>query len=150
MQMNSLIHSMLYFFGKVPILDPFLCSNRQILPKNFLNESTIEFQLETDRNIFADLRSTRLFIRGRVINWDGTRLDNAEETLLVNNALHSLFFNLEVCLNNEQVHRPILFMLIKLLSLLNFQGQKERRKPISMSKDIVTKLNQLIFTKDHF
>ena len=78
------------------------------------------------------------------------RLDNAEETLLINNALHSLFFNLEVYLNNEQVHRPILFMLIKLLSLLNFQGQKERRKPISMSKDIVTKLNRLIFTKDHF
>ena len=72
MQMNSLFHSMLYFFGKFPILDPFLRSNRQILPKNFLNESTIEFQLETDRNILADLRSTRLFIRGRVINWDGT------------------------------------------------------------------------------
>ena len=94
MQLNSLSHSMLDFFGKVPILDPILWSNeQQIFPTNSLNESTIEFQLETDRNIFTDLRSTRLFIRGRVIKGDRTRLDNAEETLLVNNALHSLFSN---------------------------------------------------------
>ena len=50
--MNSLSHSMLDFFGKVPILDPILWSNeQQIFPTNFLNESTIEIQLETDRNI---------------------------------------------------------------------------------------------------
>ena len=61
MQMNSLSHSMLDFFGKVPNLDPILWSNeQQIFPTNSLNESTIEFQLETDRNIFTDLRSIRL------------------------------------------------------------------------------------------
>ena len=82
MEMNSLSHSMLDFFGKVPILEPILWSNeQQIFPTNSLNESTTEFQLETDRIIFTDLRSTRLFIRGRVIKGDRTRLDNAKETL---------------------------------------------------------------------
>ena len=77
--MNSLSHSMLDFFGKVPILDPILWFiEQQIFPTNSLNESTIEFQLETDRNIFTDLRSTRLFIRGMVIKGDRTRLDNDE------------------------------------------------------------------------
>ena len=71
MQMNSLSHSMLDFFGKVLILDPILWSDeQQIFPTKSLNESTIEFQLETDRNIFTDLRSTRLFIRGRVNKGD--------------------------------------------------------------------------------
>ena len=70
-QKNSLSHSMLDFCGRVPILDPILWSNeQQIFATNFLNKSTIEFQMETDRNICTDLRSTRLFIRGRVIKGD--------------------------------------------------------------------------------
>ena len=61
--MISLSHSMFDFFGKVPILHPIPWSNeQQTCPTNYLNESTIEFQLEIDRNIFTDLRSTRLFI----------------------------------------------------------------------------------------
>ena len=63
--MNSLSHSMLDFLGKNPIFDPIFWSNeQQIFPTSSLNESTIKFQLETDRNIFTDLRSTQLF-RGR-------------------------------------------------------------------------------------
>ena len=93
--MNFLSHSMLDFFGKVPILDPNLWSNeQQTFSTNSLNESTTEFQLETDRNIFTDLRSSRLFIRGRVIKGDRTCLDNAEGILLVNNALYLLFSNI--------------------------------------------------------
>ena len=67
-------------------------------------ESLIKFQLETDGSLFTDLHSTRLFTRGRIIKGDQTRLDNAEETILVNNALHSFFINCEVYLNNEKVH----------------------------------------------
>ena len=45
MQMNSLSHSMLDFFGKVPILDPILWSNeQQIVDRKSLKNITISFQ----------------------------------------------------------------------------------------------------------
>ena len=105
MKMNSLSHFLQNFFGKIPILDPIFWSNEQeSFPSNSLNEWTILFRLEANCIIFTDLRSTRLFIRGRVFKVNRTRLDNAEETLLVNNALHSLLSNCEIYVNNEQVH----------------------------------------------
>ena len=43
---------------------------------------------------------------------------------------------------------PTLFMPIKLLSLLNFQGQKERRKAYLIAKGIDTRLSQTILQKE--
>ena len=107
MHMNSLSHFLQDFFGKIPILDPILWSNeQQSSPSNSLNESTIQFQLESNCIIFTDLRSTRLFIRGTVTKVNRTHLDNAEETLWVNNALHSLLSNCDIYVNNEQVQIP--------------------------------------------
>ena len=76
-------------------------------------------------------------------------MDNAEETLLVNNALHSFSLFAESILTMNKFTVPILFMLIKLLSLLNFMGQKERRKAYLNAKDIDTRLSQTILQKDH-
>ena len=44
---------------------------------------------------------------------------------------------------------PILFMLTKLLSLLNFQEQKEPRRAYPNAKDIDTRLSRTILQKDH-
>ena len=65
----------------------------------------MEFLLETDGNIFTNLRYTQLLIWGRINKCDRTRLDETKETLLVNNARHSFFSDCEVYLNNEQVRR---------------------------------------------
>ena len=149
--MNSLSHSMLDFFGKVPFLDPILWSNeQQIFSTNSLNESSIEFQLETDRNIFTDLRSTRLFIRGRVIKGDRTRLDNAEETLLVNNALHSLFSNCEVYLNNEQVHSANSLYAHQAFVSAEFSGTKGTKESLSQCQGYRYEIEPNDFTKRAF
>ena len=44
---------------------------------------------------------------------------------------------------------PILFMLIKLLSLQIFQEQREQRKVFHNAKDVVTILTQIILQREH-
>ena len=52
-------HSSLDVFDGVPILEPILWSNtQQTLPTNSLNEASIDFHLETDRNVMLDLQET--------------------------------------------------------------------------------------------
>ena len=92
-------------FGKIPILDPnFLVQWTTNMSNKTLKRVNNRISLEIDRINFTDLRSTQIFIRGRVIKGDRTRVDDFKETLLVNNALHSLFSNCEIYLNNDQVH----------------------------------------------
>ena len=120
--MSSLSHSMPDFFGKIPILDPNLWPNElQIFPTNSLNESTIEFQLEIDLDTFTDLWSARLFFSGE----DRTRLNKAEETLFVNNALHSLFSYYEVYLNNEQANFLYAHQAFVSAEFSGIKGKKE-------------------------
>ena len=149
--MNSLSHSMVDFFGKVTDIDPILWSNeQQIFPTNSLNESTIRFQLETDRIIFTELRSTRLFSRGRVIKGDRTLLNNAEETLLIFNALHSLFSNCEVCLNNEQVHSANSLYAHQAYASAEFSGKKGTKESLSQCQVYRYEIEPNDFTKRAF
>ena len=106
--------------------------------------------METDRNIFTDLRSTRLFIRGRVIKGDRTRLDNAEETLLVNNALHSLFSNCEVYLNNEQVHSANSLYAHQVFVSAEFSGTKGTKESLSQCQGYRYEIEPNNFTKRAF
>ena len=49
----SASHTCLYLFEKIPVLEPILWSNvQQTFPVNSLNEASIDFQIETDWNIF--------------------------------------------------------------------------------------------------
>ena len=57
--------------GKVPVVDDVLSSHEQeIYPSTSLDESCIEFEFQTDRNYYVDLRQPYLalklkFVRGR-------------------------------------------------------------------------------------
>ena len=54
-------HSSLDVFEKVSVLEQIQWSNeQQTFPTNSLNEASIDFQLETDRNIFIDLQEIYL------------------------------------------------------------------------------------------
>ena len=97
-------HSSLDVFDGVPILEPILWSNtQQTFPTNSLNEASIDFHLETDRNVMLDLQETYLLLKVEVKK-DGVALENADEVMFSNNALHSLFSNCEVYFNNEQIY----------------------------------------------
>lgn len=100
---NQVGHSSVNLFEKIPILEPILWSNtQQHYPINTLNETSLEFQLETDRNVLIDLQQIFLHLRVKVRKGDGA-LEAADDTYMVNNSMHSLFSNCEVYLNNEQV-----------------------------------------------
>ena len=119
--------------GKVPIVDDVLSSHEQeSYPTTSLDENCIEFEFQTYRNYYVDLRQSFLalklkFVKGRgydtfeskekkkehkddpvVCTETGTDDDEEEEEVArvtnVNNILHSIFSNVEVYINNQQIY----------------------------------------------
>ena len=116
--------------GKVPIVDDVLSSHEQeIYPTTSLDENCIEFEFQTDRNYYVDLRQSFLalklkFVKGRgydtyestakkkehkdeSVVFTETGTDDEEEVArvaYVNNLMHSIFSNVEVYINNQLIY----------------------------------------------
>ena len=118
---------------KVPIVDDVLSSHEQeIYPTTSLGENCIEFEFQTDRNFYVDLRQSFLalklkFVKGRgydtydssekkkehkdesvVFTETGTDDDEEEKVArvtYVNNILHSIFSNIEAYINNQHLYK---------------------------------------------
>ena len=117
--------------GKVPIVDDVLSSHEQeIYPLTSLDENCIDFEFQTDRNYYVDLRQSFLalkikFVKGRgydtyeskekkkehkdesfVFTETGTDDEEEEEVARVTyvNIMHSIFSNVEVYINNQQIY----------------------------------------------
>ena len=118
--------------GKVPIVDDVLSSHEQeIYPTTKLDENCIEFEFQTDRNCYVDLRQSFLalklkFVKGRgydtyeskekkkehndesVVFTETSDDDSEEEEVsrvtYVNNIMLSIFSNDEVYINNQQIY----------------------------------------------
>ena len=90
---RAMTHSSLDLFDRVPILEPIECSNTQkIHPTNSLNEFSLEFQFESDRNMMIDLQETFLFLKVK-LSKGNVALEAADNAMFVNNTMHSLFSN---------------------------------------------------------
>ena len=118
---------------KVPIVDDVLSSHEQeICPTTSLDENCIEFEFQTNRNYYVDLRQSFLalklkFVKGRGYDryesrekkkehkdesdvFTETGTDDQEEqeevarVTYVNNIMHSIFSNVEVYINNQQIY----------------------------------------------
>ena len=101
----SASHTCLNLFEKVLVLEPVLWSNvQQTFPVNSFNEASIDFQIGTDRNVFLHLYDTFLSLKFQLVKDGNQSVVEADNTFMVNNIMHSLFSNLEVCFNNEQVY----------------------------------------------
>ena len=58
--------------GKVPVIDDVLSSHEQeIYPNTSLDENCIEFELQTDRNYYLDLRRTYLAVNLKLVRGRG-------------------------------------------------------------------------------
>ena len=119
--------------GKVPIVVDVLSSHEQeIYPTTSLDENCIEFEFQTDRNYYVDLRQSFLalklkFVKGRgydtyeskekkkehkvdsvVFTETGTDDEEEQEEVApvtyVNNIMHSIISNVEVYINNQQIY----------------------------------------------
>ena len=120
--------------GKIPIVDNVLSSHEQeIYPTTSLDKNSVEFEFQTDRNYYVDLRQSFLalklkFVKGRgydtyeskekkkehkdesvVFKKTGTDDSDEEEeevarVAYVNNIMHSILSNVEVYINNQQIY----------------------------------------------
>ena len=57
-------HSCLEIFDKIPVLEPIESSHvQEVYPSTSLDESSIEFEFETDRSLYLDKRDIHLQIK---------------------------------------------------------------------------------------
>ena len=133
--------------GKVPVVDDVLPPHEQeIYPTTSLDENCIEFEFQTDRNYYVDLRQTYLALKLKLVRGRGYETCNTievkkdhkekakaeeEETseeepvplvALVNNILHSVFSNVEVYINNQQIYNSNGMYAHKSYISNNFKG----------------------------
>ena len=116
--------------GKVPVVDVVLSSHEQeIYPKTSLDENCLEFEIQTDRNYYVDLRQRYWALKLKLVEGCDYETYNDKEVkkehkkeakaeeeetaeedpplLLVthvNNMLLSIFSNVEVYINNQQIY----------------------------------------------
>ena len=116
--------------GKVPVVDDVLSSHeREIYPTTSLDENCIEFEFQTDRNYYVDLRQTYLALKLKLFKGRGYETYNTKEVKKehkeeakaeeketaeegapvplvtdVNNIMQSIFSNVEVYINNQQIY----------------------------------------------
>ena len=120
---------------KVPVVDDVLSSHEhETYPTTSLDENSIEFEIQTDRNVYVDLRQTCLALKIKLVKGRGfdtyktteKKKEHKEDTVStetsdddvefieedegvphiahVNNILHSLFSNAELYINNHQIY----------------------------------------------
>ena len=115
--------------GKVPVADDVLSSHEQeTYPTTSLDENCIEFEFQTDRNYYVDLRQTYLALKLKTVRGRGYETYNTKEVKKehkeeakaeeeetaeeepvplvthVNNILHSISSNVQVYINNQQIY----------------------------------------------
>ena len=117
--------------GKVSVVDDVLSSHQQeIYPTTSLDENCIEFEFQTDRNYYVDLRQKFLALKLKLVRGRGyetykskeVKKEHKEEVKVdeketvdeevpflfvthVNNILHSIFSNVEVYINTQQNYK---------------------------------------------
>ena len=120
---------------KVPVVDDVLsCHEQGVYPTKSLDESSIEFEFQTDRNVYVGLRQTYLALKIELVERRAfdtyktteKKKEHKEDTVFtetgddgvqfieenegvphitqVNNILHSIFSNAELYINNNQIY----------------------------------------------
>ena len=142
--------------GNVPLVDDGLSSHEhEIYATTSLDENCIEFEFQTDRNFYVDLRQSYLalklkLVKGRVYktyNTKEVKKEHKEETTVeeeetaeedapvplvthVNNICYSIFSIVEVSINNQQIYNSIALYAHKSYISNNFKGAISEYKGI--------------------
>ena len=138
---------------KVPVVDDVWSSHeREIFPTTSLDENSIEFEFQTDRNVYVDLRQTYLALKIKLVKERGfdtyktteKEREHKEDAVFtetgdddvefieedegvphithVNNILHSIFSNAELYINNHQIYNSNGLYVRKSHISNNFKG----------------------------
>ena len=142
--------------GKVPVVDDVMSSHEQeIYLTTSPDENCIEFEFQTDRNYYVDLRQTYLALKLKLARGRGYETFNTKEVKKkhkeeakaeeeeaaeedaavplvthVNNILHSIFSNVEVYINNRQFYNSNGLYAHKSYMSNNFKGAVSEYKGV--------------------
>ena len=140
--------------GNLGGIDDVLSSHEQeIYPTTSLDENCIEFDFQTDRNYYVELRQTYLALKLNLVRGRGYETYNIKEVkkehkeeakteeeetaeeeapvpliTYVNNTLHSIFSNVEVYINNQQIYNSSEMYAHKFYFSTNFKGAMSEYK----------------------
>ena len=148
--------------GKVPNVDNVLSSHEQeIDPTTSLDENCIEFEIQTDGNYYIDLRQTYLAVKLKLVKGRGYETykikevkkehkeeakaeeqETAEEESVllvthVNNILHSIFSNVELYINNQQIYNSNGLYAHKTYMSNNFKGASSNTREFCTAKGTI-------------
>ena len=122
---RAMTHSSLDLFDRVPYLEPIECSNKQkIFPTNSLNESSLEFQFESDRNVLIELQNTFLLLK-LTLSKGNVALEAADDAMFVNVTMHFFSQIVSFISITNKLILPMDSMLTKRSSLMNFLIRKQ-------------------------
>ena len=142
--------------GNVPVVDEVLSFHEQeIYPTTSLDENCIEFEFQSDRNYYVDLRQTYLALKLKLVRGRGYENYNTKEVKKehkeeakakeeetgeeeapvplvthVNNILHSIFCNVGVYMNNQQIYNSNGLYAHKSYISNNFNGASSEYKGV--------------------
>ena len=117
---GAFTNSALEIFDKVLVLETIISSyTQEVFLSNSLDESSIDFEFDTDRNLYLDMPDTHLSLKLQLFKgkmFDAFKKEKAEhkaeeesdeepQTHLtyINNLPHSLFSNCQVCFYKTMV-----------------------------------------------
>ena len=127
---------------------------QEIYPTASLDENCIEFEFQTDRNYYVDLRQTYLAVKLKLVKGRGCEIYNTREVknehkeeakavqektteeepvsvvTHVKNMLHSIFSNVEVYINNQQIYNSNGLYAHKSYISNNFKGAISENKGV--------------------
>ena len=166
---------------KVPVVDNVLFSHEhEIYPTTSLDENSLEFQFQTDRKVYVDLRQTYLALKIKLVKGRGfdtyktieKKKEHKEDTVFtetgdddvefieedegvphithVNNILHSIFSNAELYINTTKSTIPTVFMLTNLTFLTISKVHCQITRDSCIVKSMTMKKIQRISSKVHF
>ena len=134
--------------GKVPVVDDVLSSHEQEIYLTISpDENCIELDFQTDRKFYVDLRQTYLALKLKLVRGRAYKIYNSKEikkehkeeakseeeetaeedapvslVTHVDNILHSIFSNVEVYINNQQIYNSNGLYAHKFYSSNSFKG----------------------------
>ena len=140
---RAMTHSSLDLFDGVPILEPIECSNAQkIYHTSSLNESSLEFHFESDRNKMINLHETFVFFKV-TLNKGNVALEAADDAIFLSITQCILFFHtVRFILITNKFILPMDSMLTKRSSLKIFLIRQEPEVLFALVKVKSTRKNQ--------
>ena len=126
-----------------------------VRPFNAIGNGPIDFFVK-DSKEYIDLNETVLAVKVRVVNADGTAIaaatDGKDNVAIVNNAMHSIWSDIQVYLNQKRIEGGDCFMDLNhtLAQSLDFLKRRKSSNSLLLVSLRMTTRQWMLFQMQHF